>query len=146
MNKKVELTARIMTFAIDSIAIVVFSIVVINILEEIRLRPYMTLGEELQNLLPKEDYWLYCWIVQLGVALAYHYTAFSLWSASPMQRLRNLTLVTTKGKKPSFIQFSIRLFIKAVVVNIPIYMHVYDQDLFSLRALSTWPFSSLAAK
>ncbi|AFC26711.1 RDD family protein [Saprospira grandis] len=119
--QKVEFSIRILTFILDSIIIVTLSIMGVNILWDI---------SPLLSQLYFQDYWLYCWIIQLGVALAYHYTAFSLWSASPMQHLKNLTLVTTKGKRPSFIQFSIRLFIKATVVNIPIYMYVYDQDLF----------------
>ncbi|EJF54803.1 hypothetical protein SapgrDRAFT_3157 [Saprospira grandis DSM 2844] len=119
--QKVEFSIRILAFILDSIIIVTLSIMGVNILADI--------SPQLSQL-QVQDYWLYYWIVQLGVALAYHYTAFSLWSASPMQHLRELILVTTKGKKPSFIQFSIRLFIKAIVVNIPIYMYVYDQDLF----------------
>lgn len=134
MNKKVELTARIMTFAIDSIVIIVFSFIVINILEEIRLRPYMTLGQEIQDLLPSID-WLYWWIIQLALALGYHYVSWSVWSASPAQRLTRIKLVNAQEQKLSVLSFLFRLFLKALIINVPLFLFVYDGDFFLFSGL-----------
>lgn len=134
MNKKVELTARIMTFAIDSIAIVVFSVVVIGLLEQIRLHPYASLGQEIQNLLPPND-WLYWWIIQLALALGYHYVSWSVWSASPAQRLARLKLVNAQEQKLSTLVFLFRLFLKTFIINVPLFLFIYDGDFFLFSGL-----------
>jgi len=94
--QKVEFSLGILAFILDSIIIVALSIMGVNILWDI---------SPLLSQLYFQDYWLYWWIVQLGVALAYHYTAFLLWSASSMQYLRELILVTTKGKNHLLFSF-----------------------------------------
>jgi len=134
MNKKVELTARIMTFIIDSIAIVVFSFIVIGILGQIRLHPYITLGQQIQALLPSID-WLYWWIIQLALALGYHYVSWSVWSASPAQRLARLKLVNAQEQKLSTSTLLFRLFLKTFIINVPLFLFIYDGDFFLFSGL-----------
>lgn len=134
MNKKVELTARITAFIIDSIVIVVFSFIVIGILGQIRLHPYTNLGQQIQALLPQMD-WLYWWVIQLALALGYHYVSWSVWSASPVQRLTRIKLVNAQEQKLSVWVFLFRLFLKALIINVPLFLVVYDYDFFLFSGL-----------
>ncbi|EJF54804.1 hypothetical protein SapgrDRAFT_3158 [Saprospira grandis DSM 2844] len=134
MNKKVELTPRITAFIIDSIVIVVFSFIVIGILGQIRLHPYITLGQQIEALLPSMD-WLYWWIIQLALALSYHYVSWSVWSASPAQRLTRIKLVNAQEQKLSVWVFLFRLFLKALIINVPLFLTVSNYNYFLLSGL-----------
>ncbi|WCL81273.1 RDD family protein [Saprospira sp. CCB-QB6] len=134
MNKKVDITPRLMTFTIDSLVIIVFSFILIGILEQIRLFPYTSVGQQIQELLPQKDF-LYWWCLQLAIALSYHYVAWSVWNASPAQRIARLKLVDAQGENLSFFRFLARLLLKAAIINIPLFLFIYDRDFFILSSL-----------
>jgi len=136
MNKKVDLTSRLMTFVIDSMAIIVLSLITIAILGNTPLRPLTiaSIGQLTLDLL-HEDEWLYWWIIQLATALGYHYVAWSVWNASPAQHFTGLKLVGSNEKNLPFIQFLFRLLLKTMIINIPLLIFIFDGDLFLLSGL-----------
>lgn len=115
-----------MTFVLDSILIIVLSSISLNLLAEI--------SPQLSEFY-RQDYWLYWWIIQLATALGYHYVAWSIWQASPMQHFLKLKLVDANEKNLSTLQFLFRLLFKTLIINIPLFISVSNHNLFLLSCL-----------